>query len=98
MLTLRLNNLPESARRQYASQSEMRPHPDVGYQAAGTTLGVGARLLERRLIWSSCGTCSDPVGPRASASEHLSLLCYLRLIRGTNIALSISPENQERGG
>jgi hypothetical protein len=43
MLTLHLNNLPESARRQYASQSEMRPHPDVGYQAAGTTLGVGAR-------------------------------------------------------
>jgi len=31
-------------------------------------------------------------------SEHLALLCYSRLIRGTNIALSISPENQERGG
>jgi hypothetical protein len=37
MLTLHVNNLPESGRRQYASQSEMRPHPDVGYQAAGTT-------------------------------------------------------------
>src|ERR1700682_3987010 len=31
-------------------------------------------------------------------SEHLVLLCDLRRIRGTNIALPISPENQERGG
>jgi hypothetical protein len=52
--------------------------------------------LSRAIFLSGLDLFGPPVP--AVPDQALGARCDLRLIRGTKIALFISPENQERGG